>query len=217
MDSRLATAALVALLVVATAVLGLTFGGGSTFQNPAGGGSGQASQSKTVTGTFPRIVVRAEAYGFTTSLELVNPEGPNTTSVTGIAVLPTPFPMAGVRFVLTELTGPGVPPSDSGALHSYSLTTNSSGVGVTYVLPGNYTVTASGSSFNFTTTVGMLVSTTTHLNVSVSPALEAVGSVVVANQDRVLGVEPTAAIYANVVGRLNYTLGTPYYLVGTLP
>jgi hypothetical protein len=220
LDSKLVTASLVALLVVATAALGLTFGGGSSFQNPAGGGPAGATQSETKTGTFPEVIVKAEAHRLITE-NFIFVSGPNVTVSTGgssgVFVDPLPWPLAGLQVVLTEQAEVGVPPTKFGGPQSYSITTNSSGIGVAYVLPGNYTVTASGSYFNFTGSISARVSTMTYLQVTVNPALESVITVVVSNQDGVLGVEPTAAIYADVAGTPYLTATTPYFLVGALP
>jgi hypothetical protein len=210
---RLVTFGLVALLLLATVVLGLTFGGGSAVRN-TGGSGGQSRRSQTNTGSFPKIVVQAETYGLATVEVLPSSNG---TSFTGprTVVATTSRPIAGLRFVLTS-TEASTLSSGVGGASLYTVETNSSGMGQLFVLPDNYTVTADGTYFNFTTTVDMRVSTTTFLHLKVEPTLNAVSSVDVMNQDRNLGAEPTATIYANADGSFNYSSGTPYLLIGYL-
>ncbi|MDG6910172.1 MAG: hypothetical protein JRN08_07360 [Nitrososphaerota archaeon] len=214
MDSRLVNTGLVSFLLIAAALVGLTFGGGSSFQNPAGGNASPSSHSQNKPGTFPELVVAVYSYPVTSGLYTYSSlNGTTLISTYGPVVIPTPRPVSGIEIDLIQLNGEQIIQTKVGHPLVYYLHTNSSGMAVINLMAGNYSLTALAPFSNYTTTVSMRMSTTTTLDVYFSPALANVEALVVANQDRDLGVEPTATIFAQVEGTLNDT-GSQYFILG---
>jgi hypothetical protein len=221
-----ATIGLILALLLTTAGLGLILGGGAGIGNDSLKGPPQASAAAAKPLLGPILLVKAETAVSTQSLTVTGgsaitvsgnsgPNGSNfniipQSTVTNQSV--TLEPLAGVEFAVQGLQ------SFSGALRgpvlSYSVTTNSSGMGEISVPPGNFSVTAVGPNFSFGESLPFKQNQITSLTLEVTPTFGDVQSIYVQNQDTISGVEPTGTIYAEVAGNLSYAMHTPTQLVG---
>jgi hypothetical protein len=221
-----ATIGLILALLLTTAGLGLILGGGAGIGNDSLKGPPQASSAATKPLLGPILLVKAETAVSTESLtvtggSIITVSGNSGPSGSSFNIIPqstvknqsvTLEPLAGVEFAVQGLQ------SFSGALRgpvlSYSVTTNSSGMGEISVPPGNFSVTAVGPNFSFGESLPFKQNQITSLTLEVTPTFGDVLSVYVQNQDTISGVEPTGTIYAEVAGNLSYAMHTPTQLVG---
>ena len=174
---------IVFLLLVASA-MGIEFGG--TGLNGASGGLGSQTQTgkQVVITAPPRLVV--EAVG-------INPLDLYASS----SLTPVPsfmfVPLVGVHITLSTQGGPLSP---FRRLPAVSLTTNSSGMASTTVLPGDYEAVAVGTTFNLGTVLTLKDNTTTVLSIKLQPTHQAVTAVKVVSPDTIAAAEPTSHVYA---------------------
>jgi hypothetical protein len=227
MARNTATIGLILALLLTTAGLGLVLGGGAGIGNDSLKGPPQASSVAVNPLLGPILLVKAETVastgnfavtGNSTFFTVSGNTGPNgsnftiTPQTTSANKSQTLEPLAGVDFAVQGLQ------SFSGALRgpvlSYSVVTNSSGMGEISVPPGNFSVTARGPNFSFGELLPFKQNQITSLTLEVTPTFGDVVSVYVQNPDTISGVEPTGTIYAEVAGNVSYALQTPTQLVG---
>lgn len=216
MKPQAATAALVLLLLVATAVLGITFEGGGGSSGP---GSSTEASTRQKSEKLPQLLVQAR---------IVSPEwlqesvrflqawpGANFTST------PPPFPetmlspISGLEFVLTAVRSVSSPTPRPPL--SYSVYTNSTGLGSALLPAGNYTVAAAGDVFNYTGSISMTTNAVTFLGLTVYPSFTNVTSIEVVNPDIISMVEPSGTVFIEVPGSFHYLPDTLYQLVEENP
>lgn len=219
MDSRLVTLGLVALLILASVVLGLTFGGGIIPQGGGGSNNAQGKQKGADQGSYPEIVVHAVRVSIPAGNVGGTAAAASSANATGqgpadqLLSSETPIPELKVTFI--EQPPTSATPQDQGGGGTYVLYTNSTGVGEASLPPGNYTAAASSKYFVFNRTVEMQEKTRTFLQLRVVPGYVGVVSIGAVNPDRLLAVEPQTPVYANVVGNFSYTSNSLYVLVGS--
>lgn len=195
---------LIPLLLITSLLLGLVFGGAG-LGSASGGAGGQASSAAPnppIT-TSPYLLAIAESTGL--------PSG-NFTPTTGGTGQFTPVPLAGLRLILTEV-GAGNK-FNRGRPTSFQVVTNSSGEVFASMSEGNFSVTSSGTGFNFTKTVEFRAGVTTVLRLDITPVESGASSVVIINQDTVSTIEPGAVIYAKFAENFTFAVNSTVQLTG---
>lgn len=210
MRAQVVTAALVSLLIVATAILGITFEGGGNSGASATTGKSVTSNEKAA--SLPHLVVFAQIVAPKYLLESVN-YSPG--SGYGAPAPPIPeymlSPVSGLKLTLTS--DQPAPTLRGGTLPKYDLYTNESGLAESLLPAGNYTVEGFGDTFNYTGSIDLVSNATTYLGLTVYPKLTNVTSVEVVNQDLISQVEPSGTIFIEVPGTFHYTPGAFYQLL----
>jgi hypothetical protein len=198
---------LVVALLALTLALGLGFGGvGLSGISAASGPSGQGSSHLSTNGAYPafspRVIIRAEGVNpfdlYLYNLDLYNDHGLHNSSSLNLSspVLPQSMyvPLSGLRVTLTQLQKSSV--SIRGQSQTQVLTTNSAGLALTFVLPGNYTVLFSGPNFEFETNIFFASGFITTVNFMLNPVAKAVTALRIVSPDSVSGVESETKLYA---------------------
>lgn len=205
MRSQALTLVLLVVLGFSTVALGLTFGGGFS-QAPINVGPRASGSSNLNPSHQPVFIVKAQ----TVANDFI-------IASSGLTEIPSYMftPIPNVQVVLIGSESPAV--ARRGLIPNFRLLTNSSGLGEITVPRGNFTVTASGAVFNFSTSVKFQAGVVTDVILSVIPEVGKVSSLVVANQDTIQGAEPNATIYASIQGRLFASPSTSFVLSGALP
>lgn len=202
MSPRAVTAALVVLLIVATAVLGYTIGAGG-YGGASNGSLGASSSETTAPNPGPKLVINA------------------TTVAEGYLYASTSYkqvpaymlaPLAGLKLViigeqLAVITRPGRPPT-------YQVLTNSTGIGEAYLPRGNYSVQTEGGGFNFTGQLRLLSNTTTYLSVLEYPVMRNVSHIQAVNQAPTVEVGTSSVLYVEIQGGFQYSPYGTYQLIG---
>jgi hypothetical protein len=101
-------------------------------------------------------------------------------------------PLSGLRVTLTQL--------QKSQIHRQSqtqvLTTNSAGLAVTFVVPGNYTVLFAGPNFELETNIFFASDSITTVTFILNPVAKAVTALRIVSPDPVSGVESVTKLYA---------------------
>jgi hypothetical protein len=196
------TALLVALLVV-TGGLALALAGGAAQQGRlpiATQAAAQTTQASKGPYFAVSVVLSAPGAGNGTAGVQVNisanPPEPGFSTRSAQSATP----VGGVRFEVI-----GLPKVFHGKFLSNILITNSTGTGEISVLEGNYSVVGSGPYVNYKGYLSFKPNTVTSLTIKVVPAFGTVASLMVVNQDTLVGTEPTATVYAGVSGGANFS------------
>jgi len=189
------SAALVAIIFVLSLVLGLGFSGS--------GGGGGASNFRTTSVPAsgsptppPKVIVLARS---------VDPSYLYETRTLSSIPAYLFVPLRGVHVLLTSINREAV--SFRQHVPGVILTTNSSGVAVGFMAPGNYSCVVSGSNFRLNTTVSFRFNSTNTINFTLLPSITNVTSLHVISPDTILEVEPQVRISALLASQSAPSLG----------
>lgn len=196
MKSQLQTAGLIALLFVLTLALGIEFVGSGLSGAPVGPGQTKMIATKGAATTLPEFVLKAEG---------INAADLYESSFYQYVPPSMLVPLRGLSATLTALGKPL--PASHGRVQSLTLVTNSSGIAVTFDLPGNYTVLISSAYYQLDTVVSLSFNLTTTLTFTPQPSAEAVDALRIVSPDSITGVGPATRLYALVDKELGQASG----------
>jgi hypothetical protein len=219
-------AVLLVALMVSTAGLGVVLSAGGGIGGDSRKGPPQANVATPNPSLGPFLLVSAvmiENFSASGSGILVNYTSTGTDAFSVNTTSPVPpaslnpsvrVPLQGVDIVVQGLSFEGGGVRGRGEVHSYSVITNSSGMGEIYVPPGNFSVTALGPNFSFAENLPFRQNSVTSLSIEVIPMVREVQSLMVQNQDTLSGIEATGTIYAQLTGNASLSTQIPSELVG---
>ncbi|MDG6985332.1 MAG: hypothetical protein JRM73_01115 [Nitrososphaerota archaeon] len=203
MSTRVTSALLIAVILMTTVAMGLTFDAGGLGGGGSAGGVAKSQSSESSTGNVPHLLVKAYSSA-----------GNGSFPTTGAQNQPFLSPLTGLRFTLTATE---VSLSRLGRPLTYFAFTNSSGEAEIAVAAGNYSIQATSAKFNLTRAISFTGHLTTELDLVVSPVYTGVTSLTVVNADQTSQVEASSTIYVQVPGSFFYNRYSLYQITGVGP